>query len=96
MQLIDRDALYKDFRDFVRASNNSDFEPTPTWNDAVLLVGSAPTVDAVPVVRCKDCKHFNNPDKCFIEYLCRLKNEERSIMNAFMISNWFCAGGERL
>lgn len=49
MQLIDRDALNKEFRDFVRASNNSDFEPTPNWNDAVSLVGSAPTVDAEPV-----------------------------------------------
>lgn len=49
MRLVDADALNKEFRDFVRASNNSDFEPTPTWNDAVSLVGSAPTVDAVPV-----------------------------------------------
>lgn len=38
--LIDRQALMKEFSDFVRASNNSDFAPTPTWNDVVSLVGS--------------------------------------------------------
>ena len=43
MRLIDADALMKEFAKFVRASNNSDFAPIPTWNDAVSLVGSAPT-----------------------------------------------------
>ena len=38
--LISRQALMKEFADFVRRSNNSDFAKTPTWNDAVSLVGS--------------------------------------------------------
>ena len=41
--LISRQALMKEFANFVRDSNNSDFAPTPTWNDAVSLVGSMPT-----------------------------------------------------
>ena len=65
MRLIDADALMKEFIDFVRDSNNSDFAPVPTWNDAVSLVGSAPTADVAEVVRCKDCvwhaeKYCNN------------------------------------
>ena len=40
--LISRQALMKEFTDFVRESNNSDFAQTPTWNDAVSLVGSMP------------------------------------------------------
>ena len=40
---ISRKALMKEFADFVRESNNSDFVPTPTWNDAVSLVGSMPS-----------------------------------------------------
>ena len=40
---ISRRALMKEFQDFVRASNNSDFAQTPTWNDAVSLVGSMPS-----------------------------------------------------
>lgn len=33
----------KEFSDFVRESNNSDFAQAPTWNDAVSLVGSMPS-----------------------------------------------------
>ena len=43
--LISRQALMKEFSDFVRESNNSDFAPTPTWNDAVSLVGSMPSAE---------------------------------------------------
>lgn len=45
---ISRQALMKEFSDFVRESNNSDFAPTPTWNDAVSLVGSMPSADIAP------------------------------------------------
>lgn len=41
--LISRQALMKEFADFVKRSNNSDFAPTPTWNDAVSLVESMPS-----------------------------------------------------
>lgn len=41
--MISRQALMKEFSDFVRASNNSDFARTPTWNDAVSLVESMPS-----------------------------------------------------
>lgn len=45
MRLIDADVIMKEFAKFVRASNNSDFARIPTWNDAVSLVGSAPTIE---------------------------------------------------
>lgn len=41
--LISRQATMKEFSNFVRRSNNSDFARTPTWNDAVSLVGSMPS-----------------------------------------------------
>lgn len=28
------------------------------WNGLLGLIEKAPTVDAIPVVRCKDCKHL--------------------------------------
>lgn len=28
------------------------------WNGAIELLEAAPVVDAVPVVRCRDCKHY--------------------------------------
>lgn len=48
-------------------------------NYATLILREAPTVDAVPVVRCKYCKYFKTP-------LCQ--NEDNH-------DNWFCADGER-
>lgn len=45
MRLIDADALMQEFAEFVRDSNNSDFADVPTWNDAVSLLGSAPTIE---------------------------------------------------
>ena len=31
------------------------------WNDLLKILEAAPTVDAVEVVRCKDCKHSKLP-----------------------------------
>lgn len=49
MRLIDADNLMKEFAEFVKESNNSDFADVPTWNDAVSLLGSAQTVEAIPI-----------------------------------------------
>lgn len=35
-----------------------------TFIEAILRVNEAPTIDAVPVVRCKDCKNRQDPGKC--------------------------------
>ena len=43
------------------------------------MISNAPTIDAVPVVRCKDCKYFKT-------LLCQ--NEDNH-------DDWFCADGER-
>ena len=67
MRLIDADVLMRTYAEFVAPSNRSDFARIPTWNDAVSLLGSAPTVDAEPVrhgrwiytgfmeVKCSEC-----------------------------------------
>ena len=47
--------------------------------DVVEFLNDMPTVDAVPVVRCKDCKYFKTP-------LCQIEDNH---------DNWFCADGER-
>lgn len=43
--LISREALKKKCAEVVKASNNSDFIPCPTWNKAMELIDSAPTVN---------------------------------------------------
>ena len=51
-------------------------EPLVYWDD----IESAPTVDAVEVVRCKDCKHRHSDSWC--EYV----DDD---------DNFYCARGER-
>ena len=29
------------------------------WNGVINLIEDAPTIDAVPVVRCRECKHYH-------------------------------------
>lgn len=54
MRLIDVDALGvgRCSRDLLPA------DYCAGWNGLIRLLEKAPTVDAVPVVRCKDCKWF--------------------------------------
>lgn len=61
MRLIDADALGvgRCGRDVLPA------DYCAGWNGMVRLLEKAPTVDAVEVVRCRDCKHYK-PD----EYEC--------------------------
>ena len=58
--LISRQALMKEFSDFVRASNNSDFEPIPTWNDAVSLVGSMPSAQPEEVIPHRNYQYLSD------------------------------------
>ena len=46
-------------------------------------IDNAPTVDAVPVVRCKDCKHYKN-GLCFF-----------TMRRHGLHDDWYCADGER-
>lgn len=55
----------------------------------VAIINNEPTVDAVPVVRCKDCVYYSD------EYgSCGRTDIIRSDMRIIM-PNWFCADGER-
>ena len=67
---IDADALMKEFRDFVRDSNNSDFAPVPNWNDAVSLVGSAPTADVVERKVGKWVNRWSGDGSVWLEEIC--------------------------
>ena len=56
MKLIDADALHRK----VKTETNPYGKPTIDYDSGVKVlewIDKAPTIDAVPVVRCKDCKH---------------------------------------
>lgn len=47
------------------------------------IIQNAPTVDAVPVVRCKDCKYYKD-GLCFF-----------TMRRHGLHDDWYCADGER-
>lgn len=49
-EYIEREAVMQKFADHVKRSNNSDFVPAPTWNQAVQIVEDCPAADVQPVV----------------------------------------------
>lgn len=59
------------------------------WDDVIERVDSLPTIDAVPVVRCKDCIYRNDTEKG--KALMWLPCEEMRKGD-----NWYCAEGERV
>ena len=63
MSLINREALlsYAD----LWASCGDHY----TAEDVIMMIKTAPTVDAVPVVRCMECKHHHDCDTHFCDAL---------------------------
>ena len=58
--------------------------------DVANILLHAPTVDAVPVIRCRECKHFKIGEDNV--YYCRRDKLGRGI---FMRKSDFCSYGER-
>ena len=86
MRLIDADVL-KGVEDSVLCSRDY----ARGWNDCIAEARHAPTVDAEPVVRCKDCKHWicsNFPPLGHCRY-----GRLSSVANAY--DTFFCADGEK-
>ena len=85
MRLIDADALGvgRCSRDLLPASYCAG------WNGLVNLIEEAPTIDAVPVVRCKDCVYWQDNNGGYPHEECRWgKNETPD-------ADDFCSFGER-
>lgn len=58
------------------------------WNDLLKILESAPTVDAVPVVRCRDCINYNTDNCCDGYGWCEN-------LGIGVHDNFFCKIGER-
>ena len=64
-EYIEREAVMQKFADHVKRSNNSDFAPVPTWNQAVQIVEDFHAADVRPVVRAErigypECLKYTN------------------------------------
>lgn len=58
MRLIDADKI--NYREHTECMGHGDFETVRTVTDKE--IAEIPTVDAVEVVRCKDCIHWHEPE----------------------------------
>lgn len=81
MRLIDAEALIKYMCDHCGASCNLEDECC----SHIDTVGNQSTVDAVPVIRCKDCKWRLNDGYCLIPKGCR----------QIVADEHYCSRGER-
>lgn len=67
------------------------------WNQAIKLLQNAPTIDAAPVVRCKDCKYACEFDGCedYVEQVrCCTLHEDCDMLPKVWPYD-FCSYGER-
>ena len=82
--LISRDALKRSIENAKRLGKNAiDY-----------YINQQPTIDAVPVVHCRDCKYAEIESYwtyCKLEHTEALENEKARTCT----SDWFCADGER-
>jgi len=93
MKLIDADALMEVY---------APYEFMADMGDAMEILANFPTVDAVPVIRCKDCKHRpividsegNGFDYDFPDERCPCQCED-GWYNWMPRDEWYCANGER-
>lgn len=103
-RLIDANALMERFAEMQKVKPDEDGqeyacnfrniggEPSTEWFAVEDAVENAPTVDAVPVVRCGECKHFIEPS-----WECRklIDRDAYGEADARVYPDYFCADGEQ-
>lgn len=90
MRLIDADALRAREGKVMYMGRNANKTKTLVMWVVNELIKTAPTIDAVPVVRCKDCLYFHALDGCPIAKSGYFKNGK-----PIPHDNDFCSYGER-
>jgi hypothetical protein len=86
MRLIDKDALEVELDAWARIIQNPDHYMRA---DALYIIDTAPEIDAVPVVRCKDCKHYDTIGCSKGIGWCKK-------MDIGTSDNFYCANGKQL
>jgi hypothetical protein len=82
-RLIDADAILEEHCDGCSLAQREECKAKPVCGLAMWIV-EAPTVDAVEVVRCKDCKFLHDRGYCtLVAGLTRIKHDD------------YCSRGER-
>ena len=84
----------------LRAEFTGNFQELWHYTGIWAMIDVAPTVDAVPVVRCKDCKHYHKETGWCCHHS-HFIDSEGNACHPWESSNWkmfdenyFCADGE--
>ena len=86
MRLIDADAFIKKVVEYSHQSTKT----------IGMALDATPTVDAVSVVRCKNCKHWDGvPADETQDHECHLFDGNEEKIRIATPSDWFCPMGER-
>lgn len=88
-RLVDADALFNNLADYWGILKDWDGRIHPLCDDALSTIDNFPTVDAVEVVRCKDCKRCTQGKSA--ETLGRFCER----FSVFVQADDFCSYGER-
>ena len=92
-RLIDADALYSETEKKIKA--NHEYRMAVVDDEFLDLINDADTVDAVEVVRCKDCVFWNTDKKGFSdECVCR-RFSVLNVCDKYTLPTDFCSYGER-
>ena len=90
MRLIDADALGvgRCSKDILPAAYCAG------WNGLIELIEKAPTIDAVPVVRCRECKK-KNKKKCPMTIVNFGRDGKEILVQNHVPDDFYCAAGVR-
>ena len=89
MRLIDADVIVGKDGLFSQRGCVGNCQHCGLWSqDGCRVILEAPTIDAVPVVRCKDCTYMEDAYVCNGFLICPASNME-------ITDNGFCSYGER-
>ena len=88
--LIDANALLDEFlKQYTERERDGNlvFAACEIKQDFADMISNVPNVDAVPVVRCWECKHHEDEEIGMI--YCP------NMIGGWVVENWYCADGER-
>lgn len=91
MRLIDADKLLENYKKWIpQLSSKEDEGDRRGVETCIAVLEDTPAVDAVPVVRCRECKYRGTDDCIF-----HIKGEPADEELLLKLDNDFCSYGER-
>lgn len=97
MRLIDADALLEDIGEEPMNWTNSpeEIQEYSDWKQTVAIINSAPTIEAVNVVRCSECQYWQPPTYAEQEDGSTVGHCTAALDGQQTDAYWFCADGTR-